>query len=168
VLTFLICFLVIFQPQLQLFFGFIVFMMSITGIVFNILFLVNDNDDDDDNDMYKTHVILSACLLSGIVILLLVTFMSCITICYQPKGNNQRINHPNYTNTVGRRTQNYQGQSLYAQQQVYSTRGLNLGSNPPPYSPTPPSFGIGQNPTQYGVQPTSVPTVPPPQYSYLP
>jgi hypothetical protein len=46
-------------------FGFILFFMTFSGILLNILFLVND-DDDEDNDGHKTHVILSACILSGI------------------------------------------------------------------------------------------------------
>ncbi|XP_060552939.1 uncharacterized protein LOC132714175 [Ruditapes philippinarum] len=150
---------------LQMIFGYILFFMSISGILMNILFLVND--DDEDNDGHKTHVILSACILSGIVLLLLVTLLSFMTMgtCCHNQGYNQRVNHANYPNTVGG-TQYYQGQSPYAQQQVYTSGGYNPGSNPPPYAPAPPSFGIGQNPTQYGVQQTSVPTAPPPPYSY--
>jgi hypothetical protein len=101
------------------------------------------------------------------VLLLPVEFLSCITIntCCQPQGYNQRFNHANYPNTVGG-TQFYQGQSPYAQQQVYTTGVYNIGSNPPPYAPHLLSFGTGQNPTQYNVQPTSVPTAPPPPCSY--
>ncbi|XP_060571422.1 uncharacterized protein LOC132729632 [Ruditapes philippinarum] len=152
--------------RLQLVFGFAIIMNSFFGISFNISFLKNDNDDSV-NDVYMTHVILSACILSGIILLLLVTFLSYITICYQPKGYNQRINYSYYPNTVGG-TQYHQGQSPYAQQDVYSTGGYYPGSNPPPYTPPPPYFGIGQNSTQYGVQPTSVPTAPAQPYSYYP
>ncbi|XP_060571421.1 uncharacterized protein LOC132729631 [Ruditapes philippinarum] len=148
---------------LQTVFGCIFVIMAIPGMLMNTVFLVQSNVDDEYNDEHKTHVILSACILSGIVLLLLITILSLKTMGYQ--GNNQRMYHANYPNTVGG-PQNYQGQSPYAQQQVSTTGVYNPGSNSPPYAPAPPFFGIGQNPTQYGVQPTFVPTAPPQPYSY--
>ena len=153
-----------FQACFQRILGYIVFFMSISGVVSNILFLVNDNEDETEE--YKTHVILSACILSGIVLLLFVSIFSFITmgICCQHQSFNQTWTHNTTPNTVGGNNY-YQGQPSYSQQQVYSTGGFNQGTGqslyPPPYQ----SLEMGEK-TQYGVQPTSTPTAPPPTYTY--
>jgi hypothetical protein len=57
--------------------------MAMSGMWMNTVFLVISNYDDKDNDEHKTHVILSACILLGIVLLVAVTILSFKTMGYQ-------------------------------------------------------------------------------------
>ncbi|XP_053401881.1 uncharacterized protein LOC128557740 [Mercenaria mercenaria] len=147
--------------------GYVVFMVAISGIMMNILFLASNNDsgyyDDDEDDQSKIHVTLSACILAGIVLLLIATFLSFrfMGTCCRYQGYNQRMTQT-YPTTVGT-TQYYQGQTTYSQGQtahghstvpppVFSTGGFNQSSNPPPY-PVSQSYGIGsQQPPAYGFE----------------
>ena len=64
----------LFQAYTQMIMGYVVFFLSISGVMMVVLFLVNMEDEGEVN------IILAVCILSGICLLFVVTIISFITM----------------------------------------------------------------------------------------